>query len=146
MYWIVLSIVVFVCSNSYAVTQFKFDDGKPKWIESTVDGDGVYSEDEKNKVKDEKTKVNSGTTTAHTPTIVDVTPTNTEINISTCPLKFLNYSDMSDCQKGNKGVIGKKLSELKVERDKFDFDKNSTEYIDYNSRYLWLLSHYNTLQ
>ena len=142
---VVIAIFFLSITISNSATTSRLVDGNVDWVKFTVDGEEAFDSEERDKHIIRKTTVEGGTTTAKTPTAVNVTPTKNEVNISTCILKFYNYSDLLGCLNGDKPTIRKKLSELKVETEKYDFDLTSPEYIELNTRYLWLLNYYNGL-
>ena len=113
-----------------------FSDGKMKMAYSEVDGQYCKDKPEEDQLKTDKTKVAFGTITAHTPVVVK--PSENEVNLSSCPVKFENYSQWVNINSGDKLELSKLANQLKRKYEEYELVPSSKEYLDYLDRYNWL--------
>ena len=138
-------LILFLIFNVQKIwaTDFRSVDGKIEFAVAKVDGQIVWTEAEKIKLKNDKTKVAVGTVTAYSPTVVNNTPQKFEINLSTIIPERMSHGKFLELQTKD-GLFGK-ISAIKVDLD-LAVDLGDIQRAELlRQKYNWLKTYYGSL-
>ena len=140
-------MVLFFClsiDTLFALESY-WQDGKIVFKKADVNGVSCYTDYEIQEQKDKFTPTVDGSTWTNVLNIVYFTPSAEELVLSTCSLKFYNYTEWWKAQNGDKTSLSKMANELKKKYEEYDLNKESEEYKDYKSRFDWIENYTNGL-
>lgn len=117
----------------FAQTPGRWRDGKIEFAIAKVGNDYAFNEDDKTFL----------ITSSPTAIVSLIVPNKDEINLSTCALRFYNWSDFNNSLNSKK-ILKEKIRDLRGQiSNSDDFPKSETK--DELERLDWLKSYYNSL-